>query len=93
MNNKRKVYAFRDGKLKLFFDFLIFFGGVQSVGFSQGYSSLLIAADIQSQSMPTMKEPDSSCVVAIKMKSLYFVTLKLLYLCLIYQWVPLLTFV
>lgn len=25
----------------------------------------------------TMKEPDSNCVVAIKMKSLYFVALKL----------------
>lgn len=33
-----------------------------------------IEADLQSWFIPTMKEPDSSCVVAIKMKSLYFVT-------------------
>lgn len=41
------------------------------------HSGLFIEADLQSQSIATMKEPDSSCVVAIKMKSLYFVTLKL----------------
>lgn len=50
------------------------------------HSGLFIKADLQSQFIPTIKEPDSSCVVAIKMKSLYFVTLKnFLYLCLIYQ--------
>lgn len=43
----------------------------------RAHSGLFIEADLQSQSIRTMKEPDSSCVVAIKMKSLYFVTLKL----------------
>lgn len=58
-------------------------GGVFSHGGTRG---LFIKADLQSQFIPTMKEPESSCVVAIKMKSLYFVTLKnFLYLCLIYQ--------
>lgn len=43
-------------------------------GEGRAFHTQFIEADLQSWFIPTMKEPDSSCVVAIKMKSLYFVT-------------------
>lgn len=39
------------------------------------------------------KQPDTCPVVAIEIKTLYFVYLNFLYLCLIYRWVPLFSFI
>lgn len=66
-------------KLYRFFCFVLivshFWGG-------RGFGGSRIDADIQSRPITYHEgKPDSSCVVAIKMRSLYFVTLKNFYIC------------
>lgn len=79
---KHAVHMYRDEEVVQVFLFLFCLFHIFLGGGGRGYGGSRIDADIQSRPITYHEgKPDSSCVVAIKMRSLYFVTLKNFYIC------------